>query len=217
LLDTNCGYYYFQTAGSFTYVLRFSGELFLVHAPYRELNANPFGAGVVPITSIIDDIWQRALFLNRDTFKTSVGLEDLDNTAYQNTVLTGMLSAGNVSGSFGGVNLASGPGLFLFHKSSENNTKYSFGLFSNAYGKASYGILSASISDSLVKPKVMSSKSSESEEENLNCISGFLNLIKSGDFSQEQTLNACICGDAWIGHCEAGFACKLACSVKKWA
>ena len=110
LLDTRCGYHSFQSAGSFTYITRFSGEVFVVHAPLGHLMDNPFEDTRVPVPDILEDLRVRALFQDKGDFLEATGLSGVSD----NQVITGFFTVGNASISIPLGSVATGPGIYVF-------------------------------------------------------------------------------------------------------
>lgn len=137
-LDPNQGHYYVQMAGSFTYFLRFSGELFIVHAPYGRLKDLPPFFGV---TNILDDFSSRALFPDVNEFTSTVRLDNLSN----NAIITGFFTAGNAKKGFNlgllSVEIASGPGIYAYKYKTDNDSGLYYGTFLNTKARADILIL----------------------------------------------------------------------------
>jgi hypothetical protein len=139
-IDPNCGYFYLLSAGSFTYYLRFSGEVFIVNAPYKLLKRPPDFMGE---TRLMETLSMRALFPDPQDFVKKTGLGDLDD----NTVVSGVFQSGNASYTLGAsllsVNLAAGAGTYLYQFRSSTGTTYRIGTFQNARAVASALVVTA--------------------------------------------------------------------------
>jgi hypothetical protein len=131
-LNPNCGYYYILAGGSFTFYLRFSGYIFIVHAPYGDLSASPPYPWV---STILEDLKNRSLFRTQDDFKSTTHL----NSISPNTVITGVFTAGTASFgcSYGpvGFNLAAGCGNYIYQFNNSNDN-YVGGFFLNSKASA---------------------------------------------------------------------------------
>jgi hypothetical protein len=187
-LDPNCGFFYLLSGGSFTYYLRFSGEVFIVHAPYKLLKRPPDFIGE---TRLMETLSVRALFPDPDDFVKKTGLSQLSD----NTVVSGVFQAGNASYGFGAsvlsVNLAAGAGTYLYQFSSGTGTKYCFGTFQNARAIASAAIVSAEADLILAQGPITTGTVGSLEE-----FFGRAELTASG------TLVLCACADIWLAHTE---------------
>jgi len=133
LLDTRCGYYFVQAAGSFTWAVRFTGETFIVHAPMKYLREAPPFPTVPPI---ISDISIRLLSPTPGDFESEIGVSDLDD----NTVLTGVLTAGGASFGFNAgaatLDAAVAGGSYIFQKKQGGITTYNVGGLLNGQATA---------------------------------------------------------------------------------
>ena len=152
-LDPNCGFFYLLSGGSFTYYARFSGEVFIVHAPYRLVKRPPDFIGE---TRLLETLSMRALFSTTGDFEKKTGLSRITD---DNTVVSGFFQAGNASKSFGfdelSVNLALGAGTYVFQfKAPSGSTSYCFGTFQNGRALASFLLVSAEADISLAQGPV---------------------------------------------------------------
>jgi hypothetical protein len=137
-LDYHCGYFYLQGGGSFTYVVRFTAELFIVHAPAYKLDeVPPFQImGYETVTPIIEDLRIRTHCSNVQEFKEKIGLAELDPS----TIITGVLTGGGASFStdvdVASVKLEAGLTSYMFQYRMPAEMKYRFGSFLKANGEA---------------------------------------------------------------------------------
>jgi hypothetical protein len=142
LIDTQNGYFYVLSAGSFTYFLRFSGLVFIFHAPYRLIKETP---PFIAVTGVLDDMSIRTLFHTTGDFKAAVGFDRFESTSAQNTVLTGALTAGNASVTKDlkilSLKIAAGPGVYVYRYKEGSTAEYTGGTFMNAAASASVLIL----------------------------------------------------------------------------
>ena len=148
-LDTKCGYYYLHGLGSFAYFLRFGADIFIIHAPFSDLQAPTSFFGVTPI---LEALWMRSLFNTQEDFLEVTGL----NEALGNTIVSGLFLAGNCSGSCSlgeyFADIATGAGFFGFQLGSQQPTDYSPGTFINVKANAIIDELEASGGGSLWEP-----------------------------------------------------------------
>jgi hypothetical protein len=188
-LDPNCGYFYLLSAGSFTYYLRFSGEVFIVNAPYKILKRPPDFIGE---TRLLETLSIRALFPRPEDFEQKTGLGQLSD----NTVVSGVFQSGNASYTFGAgplsVSLAAGAGTYLYQFRSSTGTTYCFGTFQNARAVASAAIVSAEADLILAQGPVTTGSAGSLED-----FFGRAELTASG------TLLLCACADIFLAHVEA--------------
>ena len=194
MVNPNCGHYYFLGAGSFTYYLRFSGSSFIVHAPYGRLTSLPSHLGV---TDLLQDLRIRTLFTSRDDFKKAIGLNGLGDT----TLISGVLTAGNASYTFGigplSVKVGAGPGAYLLRFKSAANPGpiYRIGTFVNGLATADIYLLTALGGVTLPDASVaVQDRDYDS----------FRQVIEDAAFKIDGSVKLNICGDALLGHCEAG-------------
>ena len=187
-LDPNCGYFYLLSGGSFTYYARFSGEVFIVHAPYKLLKRPPDFLGE---TRLMETLSSRALFSKPEGFIQKTGLGQLSD----DTVVSGVFQSGNASRTFGigplSVNLAVGAGTYLYQFRSPSGTKYCFGTFQNARANASVSIVTAVADLSLAQGPVTTGRVGDLEE-----FFGRTELTASG------TLVLCACADIYLAQTE---------------
>ena len=187
-LDPNCGYFYLLSGGSFTYYARFSGEVFIVHAPYKLLKRPPDFIGE---TRLMETLSIRALFSRPEGFIEKTGLGQLSD----DTVVTGVFQSGNASRTFGfgplSVDLAVGAGTYLYQFRSQSGTKYCFGTFQNARADASVSIVTAVADLSLAQGPVTTGRVGDLEE-----FFGRTELTASG------TLILCACADVYLAQAE---------------
>ncbi len=190
-LDPNCGYFYLLSAGSFTYFLRFSGEVFVVNAPYKLLKRPPDFIGE---TQLIETLSIRALFPGPDDFADKTGLSRVPD----NTVVSGVFQSGNAAFSYGvdvlSVNVAAGAGTYLFQfRSPGGTTSYNFGTFQNGRAAASVILASAQADLSLALGPITTGSLASLEE-----FFGRAELAASG------TLLLCACAELpFLAHVEA--------------
>ena len=188
-LDPNCGYFYLLSGGSFTYYLRFSGEVFIVNAPYKILKRPPDFIGE---TRLMETLSVRALFPRPEDFAQKTGLSQLSD----NTVVSGVFQSGNASYTFGAgplsVSLAAGAGTYLYQFRSSSGATYCFGTFQNARAVASAAVVSAEADLILAQGPVMTGSASSLED-----FFGRAELTASG------TLVLCACADVLLAHVEA--------------
>jgi hypothetical protein len=187
-LDPNCGYFYLLSGGSFTYYARFSGEVFIVHAPYKLLKRPPDFIGE---TRLMETLSIRALFSRPEGFILKTGLGQLSD----DTVVTGVFQSGNASRTFGfgplSVDLAIGAGTYLYQFRSQSATKYCFGTFQNARANASVSIVTAVADLSLAQGPITTGRVGDLEE-----FFGRTELTASG------TLILCACADVYLAQAE---------------
>jgi hypothetical protein len=188
-LDPNCGYFYLLSGGSFTYYARFSGEVFIVHAPYRLVKRPPDFVGE---TRMLETLSARALFSSTDDFEKKTGLNGLSD----DTVVSGVFQAGNASRSFGfdavSVNLALGAGTYIFQFRAPSGSKnYCFGTFQNGRAVASLLLVSAEADISLAQGPVTTGSLGGLEE-----FFGRAELEASGTFL------LCACANIELAHLE---------------
>jgi hypothetical protein len=133
-LDTHCGYFYFQGAGSFTYYVRFTGQTLGLHAPYSFLTASETFPWV---SQILDELRIRASFTSVEDFTKAAGLitangEPLD----PGTVISGVLTTGGVSkdASYGFLSATANLGLgsYLYQFNVNQDPNFRIGTFGNA-------------------------------------------------------------------------------------
>ena len=173
------GHFYVHMAGSFTYYLRFRGEIFIVHAPYGKLLAPPPFLGV---TNILEDLSLRALFPGVEDFKSTIGFDTLS----EDTIITGFFTAGNAQMDVDiieyvlSLKIASGPGIYAFEYKNGSASGYNAGTFLNTIASADLLILSL---------------------RNYNKLSGG---FTPGQFSVEGNFELVGCANAFLFHCEAG-------------
>jgi hypothetical protein len=188
-LDPNCGYFYLLSGGSFTYFLRFSGEVFVVNAPYKLLKRPPDFIGE---TQLIETLSIRALFPGPRDFADKTGLSRLSD----NTVISGVFQAGNAAFSYGvnvlSVNVAAGAGTYLFQYKSSAGTSYSFGTFQNARAAASVILASAEADMSLAQGPVTTGS-----------LAGLEDFFGRAELTASGTLVLCACVDLWLAHLQA--------------
>jgi hypothetical protein len=189
-LDPNCGYFYLLSGGSFTYYARFSGEVFIVHAPYRLVKRPPDFIGE---TRLLETLSSRALFSTTGDFEKKTGLSRITD---DNTVVSGFFQAGNASKSFGfdelSVNLALGAGMYVFQfKAPSGSTSYCFGTFQNGRAAASLLLASAVADISLAQGPVTTGSLASLEE-----FFGRAELEASGTFL------LCACANFELAHLE---------------
>lgn len=200
-LDTQCGYFYLQSAGTFTYFATFSGQVFIVHAPYEALTApSPF-AGTPPILRFLRD---RALFPTDGDFTSATGLDALAPT----TVITGVLISGNVSASVGvgplTVGLWQGGGSYVFQfKDPGDRTAYRVGLFGIAQAKADLYVVSATGN--------IAYSAAVHAPESVHDLGSFFG---DSEFLLNGYLTLTGCADARFGHCEGCVRCTAEYSNK---
>jgi hypothetical protein len=139
-LDTKCGYFYVQAAGSFTYFFRFTGDLFIVHAPLELLESPPPFIGV---SQILDDLSIRGLFYDTQSFKEAVGFAGLD----PRTIITGVFNSGGAQFGYdieiATLKIAAGAGSYLFQFKSPTDNSYHIGTFLNIEASADIEIVTA--------------------------------------------------------------------------
>jgi len=189
-LDPNCGYFYLLSGGSFTYFLRFSGEVFVVNAPYKLLKRPPDFIGE---TQLIETLSIRALFPGPGDFADKTGLSRVSDK----TVVSGVFQAGNAAFSYGvnvlSVNVAAGAGTYLFQfKSPAGTTSYNFGTFQNARAAASVILASAEADMSLAQGPITTGS-----------LSGLEDFFGRAELTASGTLVLCACVDLWLAHLEA--------------
>ncbi|MCJ7485331.1 MAG: hypothetical protein MUQ25_04075 [Candidatus Aminicenantes bacterium] len=189
-LDPNCGYFYLLSGGSFTYYARFSGEVFIVHAPYRLVKRPPDFIGE---TRLLETLSIRALFSSVGDFEKKTGLSRITD---DNTVVSGFFQAGNASKSFGfdalSVNLALGAGTYVFQfRAPSGSTSYCFGTFQNGIAAASLLLASAVADISLAQGPVTTGSLASLEE-----FFGRAELEASGTFL------LCACATIELAHLE---------------
>ena len=188
-LDPNCGYFYLLSGGSFTYFLRFSGEVFIVHAPYKLLKRPPDFIGE---TRLLETLSIRALFQSPRDFEEKTGLSSISD---DNTVVSGVFQAGNASFSYGvsvlSVNVAAGAGTYLFQFRSPGGTNYCFGTFQNGRAAASVILVSAQADISLAQGPVTTGSLGSLEE-----------FFGRAELEAGGTLVLCACADFMLGHLE---------------
>jgi hypothetical protein len=200
LLDTRCGWYYLQGAGSFTYFLRFSGQTFIVHAPkeyLRHLNdevPNP----IFEVSDIIEDLSLRALCPTVAEFERQTGLDTVTN----GTVITGLLTAGNASygGTIGPVDLwaAAGPCLYLFQFKSAGGSNYRIGTFMNTHATADF--YTVGLEGYSTFPELGVTIPSQP----VNSVNDLVRVMSTSDFKIGGRFSLTGCASAVLGHCEAG-------------
>jgi hypothetical protein len=201
LLDSKCGFFYVQAAGSFTYYLRFTGALFVVHAPLQQLrNPSPFD-GVSPI---LDDLSIRALFDNEPAFEKAVGFDVIDPA----TIITGVLNSGGASLGYdidgiATLKLAAGVGTYLFQYKSPTDKTYHIGTFLNAMATADIKIVTlegwANLYSSFQPPSDQTSLST---------------FLKDSEFKLGGRIKLQGCVGILIGSCYAGVSCDGSYSSK---
>ena len=189
-LDPNCGYFYLLSGGSFTYYARFSGEVFIVHAPYRLVKRPPDFIGE---TRLLETLSSRALFLDIGEFEKKTGLSQITD---DNTVISGFFQAGNASKTFGfdglSVDLALGAGTYVFQfRAPSGSTSYCFGTFQNGIALASFLLASAEANISLAQGPVITGSLASLEE-----FFGQAELEASGMFL------LCACASIDLAHLE---------------
>lgn len=187
-LDPNCGYFYLLSGGSFTYYARFSGEVFIVHAPYKLLKRPPDFIGE---TRLMETLSIRALFPRPEDFVQKTGLGQLSD----DTVVTGVFQSGNASRTFGvgplSVDLAVGAGTYLYQFRSPSGTKYCFGTFQNARAVASVSIVTAEADLSLAQGPVTTGRVGDLEE-----------FFARTELTMSGTLILCACADVYLAQTE---------------
>ena len=196
-LDTSNGYFYMLGAGTFTYYLTFRGETLIVHAPYGSLKYNP---GFVGSTQLLEDLSTRALFSRVEEFTELIGFRGLTD----DTVITGLFHAGNVSYTLGigdtgiGVELTAGGGTYMFQfKLPQGSAKFRLGSFVKAKASADLYVVSASGEASFA-----TILDSDLDLEHLNNVLSNSELILAGTL----TLRGCV--SAKLGHCEGRLICS---------
>lgn len=197
-LNPRCGYYYFLGAGSFTYYLRFSGLLFLVHAPYNYLTLSPFDNS----TDVIGDMTIRTLSNNIGRFKQLMQFDDPSIT--QSTIITGFFSAGSASlgidlGVFD-LSLKAGTGnyFFQFKDNNNNNPTFRCGIFTNAVADADFYVLTAQAYMSLLWDGNIPVNNN-----------GYTDLLNNSDVSLSGSLGIEACVSALLAHCSAYAQCSV--------
>jgi hypothetical protein len=201
LLNKECGDFYVVTAGSFTYGLRFSGTMFLVHAPYGKVKQPP----TIPnVTDPMKDMAYRAFFPDTTLYERFVGLDGVAPT----TLVTGLLTGGNVSAgySFGpvGVNVAAGSSLYFYQLTpSGGQIVYKAGTFVNAYASAS-----------LVAEVKTTTQLATSATAAPATLTDFEALFDHGDFEAKGALTLSGCASALVAHCEVGLVGEARISAK---
>jgi len=198
-LNPKCGHFYFLGAGSFTYGLRFSGLIFIMHAPYSYLLQTTTGLE----TSIMEDMRIRSLFANQNKFKKFMQFNDLHNE----TVITGCFVAGNASLSIDLELLK--PGLVLggwayFFQFADNNAPPTFrsGLFLNAVGEADLFVLSVKAWLSLIAKADIAQNNSS-----------YVDLLSNSELVLSGELGVEGCVSAVVVHCSAIGQVKVECST----
>jgi hypothetical protein len=188
-LDPNCGYFYLLSGGSFTYYARFSGEVFIVHAPYKLLKRPPDFIGE---TRLMETMSIRALFPRPEDFIQKTGLGQLSD---DNTVISGVFQSGNASRTFGvgplSVNLAVGAGTYLYQFRSPSGTKYCFGTFQNGRAIASVAIVTAEADLSLAQGPVTTGRVGDLEE-----------FFRRTELTASGKLILCACADFYLAQTE---------------
>jgi len=197
-LDLNRAYYYVQIAGSFTYVARFSGEIFIIHAPFAQLLSPSVFPGV---SDIVDDLYLRANFPDRQTFLSTTHLDRVPDGC---AIVNGMFSAGTASLSFdvglAGAEVRAGAGFWGFQFKTTGGPLYSFGTFAN-------GKVSAHIGASLAEISASGSLGLTTRYEIQKDITGFRSLLTSSEISASGWFKIEGCVSAGFGHCSLGFGC----------
>ena len=203
-LDPTCGYYYFQSGGSFTYLLRFSGEVLVVHAPFRHLRGNPWqDAGV---SSLLEDLGRRALFAdvggllaehspggrrpgrrrhgNVHGRERVLHVRDRDHRGRARRIRVPH-RPGRVARRF------TGPGPSTTCWRAPTSTVLSGEALEHA-GLPALGTPAQGEFDSLQK---------------------LVDFLKASSLSMQWQLTFSACGYALVGHCEAGLQCRASCST----
>jgi hypothetical protein len=209
-LDTQCGYYYFQGAGSFTYFVRFSGQTFIVHAPFGFLTGTGSEPSSLPgVTGILEDLAIRALFApdQVDEFTGAVGLSDVPPT----TVITGVLTTGNVSREFNAgvvtVGAALGPGSFLYQFKDGTQQKYRIGTFARVRARAEVGVLGFGVGvtgDSTLTTNVME----------LGSLPDLESIFSKGEFDATGSLRLTGCASFLLASCYGSVSFRPSYSTK---
>lgn len=112
-INYNDGHFYVQSGGSFTYGMKYRGQIFIFHAPLKILRAElplPYN------TNLLESVARRALFSSAGDLEEDLGWDN----RLPEEVLTGFLTAGNAHWSLFdipgdiGLSVESGPVIFVY-------------------------------------------------------------------------------------------------------